>query len=195
MKGLLMIAKQRKAKRVIYIGVLLLSASIFFIFIYIKASLRTLVFKGDYTPFIRGDNDLKGELYKLSAGKYLLVLSKVSVNKVDGYYIDLSAKKMGFANFSPKHSIRITSHCAFVDDSVFEMNSELYELDATYQKEANDWVITLNGPSKNAIDAEPGAQSFYTESIIYNKTIVLKKNRLNRECIIATRGDRSEIVN
>jgi len=158
-----------------YISIFGILIVILCILVYLKASGRSVVFKSDYKPLIRDEDNIKCALYRLSAEKYLIVLTDISGGKVEGYYIDLSLRKIGYANFSPKTYITFNSYCAIVDETVFEGYSELYELDADFRKESDGWIIDLKGPSKNAINSEPGAEEFYKESTIYNKTIALKE--------------------
>ena len=117
--------------------------------------------------------DVNAKLFRLKKGKYLLILAEVGGRRTEGYYVDMSDKKLGYAKFSADMFTSITSSMAMVDKVVFTGYRIADELDADFQILSDGAVIAVKGPSELAVALNSNAERIYKNRLIYRKTILL----------------------
>ncbi|MBN2019059.1 MAG: hypothetical protein JW749_02405 [Sedimentisphaerales bacterium] len=111
-----------------------------------------------------------------AAGKYLLVLNEVDGRRVEGYFIHMGKKKMGYANFSKSFYRPLVGCLAIVNRDVLNECKPVDELKADFQNIPQGVMITPKGPAEMAYTLDDDVEKLYRKRLIYKKTILLESN-------------------
>ena len=152
---------------------------------------RTFVRAAEYKPTVVGADNINAKLYLLDAGPpttqgtgiFLLLLSEVDGRRVEGYYINLTKKKIGYANFSVSNYTPLVGPWAIMDRNVLNGFRAVEELNADFQNlsrqtsggQAQGVMITLKGPTEMAINLDSSTEQLYKKRLICQKTILLER--------------------
>jgi hypothetical protein len=164
---------ERKKSSFMFILAVLVGLAFFFVGFGVFYE-STLVGLAEYEPAVADSPNLSAKLFKLKGDGYLLVLSEIAGRRTEGYYINVPAKRLGYARFSIGTYTPITESLAMVNRAVYDGFRIVEELDADFQTLPDGVAVTLKGPSELALALDPNVEQLYQRRLICQKTILLE---------------------
>jgi hypothetical protein len=163
-------------KKIIYRIIYFLPVAALLLFICLGVRYeRTIVGAAEYKPSVVGVDNISAKVYLLDAKRYLLVLSETDGRRMEGYLINPSKKKIGYANFSASTYTPLFGSWAMIDRAVLDGYKAVEELNADFQNLPAGVMITLKGPTELAVNLDQSVESVYKKRLICRKTILLER--------------------